>query len=230
MNFVSFSLYGADPKYNVGALENARMVPEKYPGFKAIFFVETATVPRETVRKLRRLGARVHAGNHRWMTNQKLWRLTASMFREADTVLFRDADSRITRREVAAVREWLESSYAAHVMRDFPKHTDPVMGGMWGLKAKRYPENFLGHLWNLYVASVRDWDQPSDQVFLKRAVWPIIRDDVMQHDEFTGRPGTKQFPEPFDPAEGFVGEIFLEDGQGIQEHKDFRGTAPYGPK
>jgi hypothetical protein len=230
MNLVSFSLYGDNPKYLVGAVQNAHDVPKKYPGFEPVFFVDSDTVPRSVIRELRNAGAWVHAGNKRWMPNPKLWRLTATMFSNVGTVLFRDADSRITSREVAAVTEWLKSPFAAHVMRDFPKHTAPIMAGMWGLRSDRFPRDFIGRLWNGYMGLDPDWNAPSDQVFLRKAVWPVIRDNVMEHDEFTGAPGARMFPKPFDPAEGFVGEVILETGQGIPEHKAFRGIAPYGPK
>jgi hypothetical protein len=230
MNYVSYSLFGDDPKYLVGAVQNALDVPQKYPAFKAVFFVDDATVPRRVIGDLINAGAKVRHGNSRWMKNGKLWRLLATMFDDATIVLFRDVDSRITSREVAAVKEWLVSPYSAHVMRDFPKHTAPIMAGMWGIKNYLFSKRFITKLWDTYVATVPDWDQASDQVFLKRAIWPVIKDNAMQHDEFTGASGTRQFPVPFDPVEGFVGEIFLADGNKIPEHSAFRGVAPYGPK
>ena len=32
--------------------------------------------------------------------------------------------------------EWVDSGKLVHVMRDHPYHTEPIMGGMWGCKAK----------------------------------------------------------------------------------------------
>ena len=37
MKLVSFSLWGAAPKYTVGALRNAELCPLVYPGFTARF-------------------------------------------------------------------------------------------------------------------------------------------------------------------------------------------------
>lgn len=229
MNYVSFSLYGADPKYCVGAVKNAAKVPEAYPGFKAVFALED-TVPRLVIRELRARGALCFAGSTRWMKNQKVWRLLAFDLKDAEVVLFRDADSRISKREIAAVNEWSASGVGAHVMRDFPKHTDPLMGGMWGLRKSKFTKLNMGRVWNQYCSDYADWDHPSDQRFLRRAVWPLVKNDILQHDEFTGCEDARQFPVPFDPAEGFVGEIFLADDTGVQEHKNERGVAPYGPK
>ena len=44
---------------------------------------------------------------------------------KVDLMVSRDLDSRLTMREVAAVREWEESGAALHVMRDHPQ----VAGG-----------------------------------------------------------------------------------------------------
>ena len=44
----------------------------------------------------------------------------------------RDLDSRVTSREVAAVREWLLSDRPLHAMRDHPSHKAALMAGAWG--------------------------------------------------------------------------------------------------
>ena len=44
----------------------------------------------------------------------------------------RDADSRVSPREAAAVAEWVRSGVAAHVMRDHPNHQFVMNSGMWG--------------------------------------------------------------------------------------------------
>ena len=46
--------------------------------------------------------------------------------------IVRDADSRITRREHSAVKQWLTSGIPFHAMRDHPSHIFTIMGGMWG--------------------------------------------------------------------------------------------------
>ena len=48
--------------------------------------------------------------------------------------LFRDLDSRPSRREMEAVEEWMLSKHVVHVMRDHPGHDMPILAGMWGVK------------------------------------------------------------------------------------------------
>jgi hypothetical protein len=52
------------------------------------------------------------------------------------TTLFpRDLDSSVSKREEAALREFLSSETAhVHIMRDNPAHTVAMLGGAWGAK------------------------------------------------------------------------------------------------
>jgi len=47
-----------------------------------------------------------------------MWRFIALADPLVDLVVFRDLDSYVLDREVAAVHEWLNSSYPMHMMRD----------------------------------------------------------------------------------------------------------------
>ena len=51
-----------------------------------------------------------------------------------DVLLSRDLDSRVSAREVAAVREWLGSGRAVHSMRDHPTHWVPMLGSAWAAR------------------------------------------------------------------------------------------------
>ena len=44
----------------------------------------------------------------------------------------RDLDSRLSWREREAVREWEDSEFPLHALRDHPKHWMPTLGGLWG--------------------------------------------------------------------------------------------------
>ena len=45
-----------------------------------------------------------------------------------DVFLSRDLDSRVSWREVFAVKEWLSTPATYHIMRDHPKHDIPMLG------------------------------------------------------------------------------------------------------
>lgn len=46
-------------------------------------------------------------------------------------------DSRFSYRELAAVKEWLDSDMAIHSMRDHPGHHHPLLGAGWGAHLDR---------------------------------------------------------------------------------------------
>lgn len=46
-----------------------------------------------------------------------------------DIMMSRDSDTPIIDRETIAVREWLESNYTFHAMRDHPMHCIEMLGG-----------------------------------------------------------------------------------------------------
>jgi hypothetical protein len=64
--------------------------------------------------------------------NKMSWKLLAAAGPKIERFCFRDIDSRISTREYAAVKEWVESGREFHIMRDHPSHCASVMsGGMW---------------------------------------------------------------------------------------------------
>ena len=61
------------------------------------------------------------------------WRILPLFDKKVDVFICRDADSRLSYREKAAVDEWLESNKALHIMRDHPKgHKTIMLAGMCG--------------------------------------------------------------------------------------------------
>jgi hypothetical protein len=224
MNWVSFSLYGDSPKYIEGAIRNATQVRGAYPGFVALFFVDQ-DISDGVVHRLEEEGARVARFRAASSVENMMQRVFAFDAPEAGVVLFRDADSRITAREVAAVSEWSNSPYGVHSMRDFPYQFDPLGGGMWGIKKSSFPNLCLRKLWEGYVVDTPGWAALNDQVFLHRVVWPIVRRDTLFHDGVGGAAETRPFPVGFDPEQGFVGEVYeVREGEDapILEHRRVR--------
>ena len=128
-------------------------------------------------------------------------------------MLSRDLDSRPTRREVAAVEEWLDSSKAVHIMRDHPSHKAAIMAGMWGAALALPGARWR---WNTTMAALladsnsRRGVYGTDQAALERHAWSWAKDDSLQHDSYSCKlfNGTTGFP-----------------SQRIKEHENFVGSA-----
>ena len=200
---ISFCLWGSIPRYTLGAIRNAELAQQLYPGWICRFHVGTS-VPRSIVEGLRAqpntdVREREEPGDYTSM----FWRFLPAHEEDVEILLSRDTDSRLLPRERAAVDEWLESNKSFHIMRDHPWHGTPILGGMWG--ARRAASRIIAPL-------IDRWDKQdqvqTDQEFLRDWIFPQIERDSLVHDEF--RHGVP-FPKPRADGE-FVGAACDEHG------------------
>lgn len=206
---VSYSLWGNNPKYTIGAIKNAELVKEHYEGWEARFYLGN-TVPDNIVKELKNRSANVilmqEPGDWRGM----FWRFEAASDPDVEAMISRDCDSRITKREMTAVNEWLQSNKLFHIMRDHPWHGAPILGGMWGVKAP-----LLRNIKDLISEYEKGNFWQVDQNFLK-IIYPHVAKFAMVHDDFFEK---KPWPMQRAGLE-FVGQVFDENEETIQEHLD----------
>jgi hypothetical protein len=189
MILVSFSLYGDNPKYIIGALKNATDIHALGPEWQSVFYLGSE-ISLETEADLVDLGALVRRQDVDWHKNGMFWRFMAIHHYEYDFVIFRDVDSRISQRELAALRQWFSSKKILHIMRDHPHHNAIILGGMWGVTSKAKNSNII---WGNSFKYGRNHGQ--DQVFLEREVYPALRKSVHLNDSFFSVfPSRTKFP------------------------------------
>jgi hypothetical protein len=191
MKYLSFSLWGDNPIYNVGAIKNAELWKTIYPDWQMVVYYDD-TVPKETIDKLNNQDVLTIDVTEKNLYGM-FWRFFAVDLPNSEYCVFRDTDSRITIREKMAVDEWVNSEKSIHVMRDHPAHGIPygsdrlgILGGMWGIKSKIIP---LADMINKFTKD-KNLSYGSDQTFLK-TVYSIFEDDRTTHDEFYEK---KPFP------------------------------------
>lgn len=215
MKVISFCLWGDSPKYNIGAIRNVELAAEIYPGWICRFHVantpvdyppaikELAGMPNVQIERL---------DNYRANWGLMLARLNPCVFDNVEYMISRDCDSRLTLREKEAVDEWIDSGYLFHTMHDHPHHSVPILGGMFGIKCQNIPAIELpydAHDW--YITHEERWQV--DQDFLTEEVWPLIKDNCMNHDEFYRHLwGGRPFSSPRRGLE-FVGATYDENDQ-----------------
>lgn len=206
---ISFSLWGDNPKYCVGALKNAELASIIYPGWVCRFYVGKST-PLQYINKLtsfKNTEVYIMKEQGNWLS--MFWRFLAIDDTAADIIIIRDTDSRLNYREKSAVDEWLNSDKAYHIMRDHPYHGNVMLGGMWGAR-KPVLINFYNEI-NKYL--LKD-AYNIDQDFLANIVYPSIKNNVIVHDEFFSN---NKFPTKRNGLE-FVGQVFMEDDTTVVEH------------
>jgi hypothetical protein len=138
MRYLSFSLWGDNPIYNVGVIRNAELWKDIYPEWKMIVYYDDS-VPTETIKNLLLLGVETVKMNNEYFGC--FWRFLIASQENCEYAIFRDCDSRISIREKEAVDEWINSGKVLHIMRDHPAHRIPygcnslgILAGMWGIK------------------------------------------------------------------------------------------------
>lgn len=184
---ISFSLWGDNPKYIQGAVENIKLQEQFYPGWLCRFYVHTS-VPAEYKRKLIELGAEIivkeeEIGKKR-EENGMFWRFEVLDDPEVERFIVRDTDSRLSLREANCVRDWINSKEPFHIIRDHYYHSTKIMGGMWGA-TKEFMDTFD------YEKSLSTFQKmqytnafASDQEFLARIVYPLVKDRSCIHDDW----------------------------------------------
>ena len=207
---IYFSLWGDDKKYTIGALRNAELALSIYPGWVCRFYLGKS-VPLDISEELQEFSnSEIINMNEKGDWTGMFWRFLAADHL-SDIVLSRDTDSRLNKREKAAVDEWLNSDKDFHIMRDHPYHATEILGGMWGCRngilhgiADLINDYQKGDFWQV------------DQNFLREKIYPLAKDRSHVHDEYFE---INPFPLPREGQE-YVGESFNEKERHDQKLRD----------
>jgi hypothetical protein len=201
---ISFSLWGDNPKYTIGAIRNAELTPIIFPGWISRFYcgLSVPTNIIETLKSLPYTEVIMMDVDGDW--SGMFWRFYACD--DSDIMLSRDTDSRLSNREKLAVDEWLNSDKDFHIMRDHPYHTTEILGGMWGVRngliknIKTIIDDYVkGNFWQV------------DQNFLREKIYPLVVNHSFIHDSYLNyNSNSKKFPSERINKE-FIGDTFDEN-------------------
>jgi len=175
---VSFSLFGDDPNdvYYHGAIRNAQMYRQRFEDWDLWFYIGRS-VPDDVLTEIYKQNPNAKFDFVDEVEDQTStwWRFRAVKHSDHDFILFRDVDSRPFLRETEAVKEWLESPFPYHCMRDHQYHGRQLLAGLWGIKResfpalRRMPDSISGDYYG------------TDQIELLTWVWPDCRRKIMTH-------------------------------------------------
>ncbi len=210
---IAFSLWGNNPKYTIGAIKNAELIPKIYPGWIGRFYIGKST-PNEILIKLKSYShVEVIEMDEDGDWTGMFWRFYPASEEDVDVMLSRDTDSRLNIREKLAVDEWLSSGKGLHIMRDHPYHTTRILGGMWGMKRGTFSQ--MKYEIERYTKG--NFIQV-DQNFLSQVVYPVCVNNCFVHDEiFMSEFFRKPFPSERKNYE-FVGDVFDENDNRHSEY------------
>ena len=210
--YIAMALWGSNPKYVQGAIENAKLLEVIYPGW-ILRIIAARDVPECAIEELLKIrNVEVAMCNDDPGNLYTLKRFEIADDPLVDIALFRDSDSRFSEREAEAVRFWIKSGKKFHIMRDHPWHNMPIMGGMWGMRKLAYNfeiKPFIGKfLSSLVMANDGVCKYGVDQEFLKDCIYPFAKKDAVIHDDFYFGSSWNSRRQGLE----FVGQVFDEHG------------------
>ncbi len=191
---IAFSLFGDNPRYGETAKLNVMVAQQLLPQWVCRFYVDDS-VPEQVRYGLLALGAQVHevSPQDRQELSGLMWRFLVLEDAGVDRFLIRDADSLISRREVAAIEAWLQSGKCFHLMRDYFSHTELLLAGMWGGCGgifKNVRQQMVQYIAQGQYLGAR----VVDQHFLRLHIWPTVKQSLLSHDPVFGFMDGQDFP------------------------------------
>ena len=214
---ISFTLWGSNPMYTIGAIKNAQLQKEFYPDWICRFYIDSS-VPQEVCKELTDLNCELIVKQKTIDHLASFWRFEPMLDMDVSHFIVRDADARLDYRESNAVEQWVLSGLPIHIIRDHPNHTRYMMGGTWGAIPGMVPtfeQDYFKFLSDVPTSWFVFRDQKYfdyDQCFLEKCLWPHVKDCHMSHDEFF-RPTGKElyFNIPRKNDMHFVGQKYTAE-------------------
>lgn len=186
---ISFSLWGDGFKYLYGAVDNIKIQKELFPDWTCRFYVHTS-VPTHICDKIKEEGCEIILKTENPVVKHMdmpgmFWRFEVLKDKDVESFIVRDTDGRLTQREKNCILDWEKSGKEFHIIRDHHQHNTKIMGGMWGATKEfinRIDYNdLLMQFMNLKYVNV----YATDQEFLARMIYPLVKDTACIHDDWS---------------------------------------------
>jgi hypothetical protein len=216
---ITFSLWGDNATYTIGAIKNAELAKIFYPLFECWFYIHEETVPKNIIDKLSSFkNTKVILKNGNLLEcKPMMWRFEAIDDPNVELMISRDTDTRIYLREKLAVDEWINSDKIFHIMRDHPHHNFKILGGMFGTRKIKEIESWTDLINNFKtnINIIKGYDQD----FLADYIYPKIKDNSIIHASFNNYENhSKNFPIEYNDEYNFIGEYVYYDNTRSYEH------------
>jgi len=193
MKVFSFCLYGTEPNYYTGLLENIEIIKQYYPDFTIVVhkgFCDPSWVIPE--------GVEVNITNRGGAINALLRYLS---LHTAEVGFVRDTDSRVTARDRWCIDQFLKSDKMYHSIRDHYWHSSKIMEGTFGWK-KPLPLMIPTH----------EVEYGFDEQFLTQYVYDLVKPDLLLHTCNRAYVGehAEWIDRPYDDEYDFVGNVIWD--------------------
>ena len=185
---ISYSLWGDHPKYLFGAVENINTQKQLFPDWICRFYCHSA-INSKWLNIIRKEGCEIELRDEEPVIKHMdapgmFWRFEVLNDISVERCIIRDTDGRLTQREVNCVKDWEKSGKEFHIIRDHIQHSTKIMGGMWGATNEFIKRINYYELKNSFDKLSYNNIYASDQEFLARMIYPLIKDIACIHDDW----------------------------------------------
>lgn len=220
MRVISFSLWGDNPKYTIGAIKNSLLRQKFFPDWELRVYHDDS-VPYYVLEELKSNNVRLIGRDNQNHSNA-MWRFIPASEENVEYMISRDCDSRLFERDVVAIEEWIKSGKDFHIIRDHPGgHAWEISAGMWGTK-NGFIKNIDEKISDYIKTSKWINDRAVDQRFLQEVIYPQAITSLFLHDEYFNyeRIGTPIKRDRKLDDFAFIGEPFDENDEQLSNHRD----------
>ncbi len=162
-----------------------------YPDWQCRFYVD-ADVPRTCIAYLRDNGADIRNIEDEYPGIGLFQRFLVMNDPTVGRFLVRDCDARLSAAEADLVRQWIESGYPFHVVRDHVLHNELMIGCLWGGRTDCGID--IVALMRRYFKFGPTAKYGHDQRMLGLMLWPLIRSRCLVHDKHYRLDGVHTVP------------------------------------
>jgi hypothetical protein len=208
--YFSFSLYGHDDHYWRGLLENLHLLNIHMPNAKIIIlysqvpsaFLQSALACKNILLwKIRE--------NTKYRMIQRLLitdHFTSGIF------FIRDADSRISERDIGCIQSFIQSDKQYHTIRDHFYHKSRIMGGTFGFKKLPGMRSLcFTELFNTWLQTrTLTAEYGLDEDFLRDSVFFTVYDSLIIHTNSVAHTSEHTIPIPMSLKDNtdFIGNVY----------------------
>ncbi len=220
----SFTLFGSADKYCKGLLRNIELIQKEFPDFQIWVYIGN-DVPAYILNQLQASpNVKCIFTGEVGLVN-KLYRFFAIDHPEVDVMFVRDVDSRVLKRDISTIHDFLSSDKKFHIVRDHPNHFHKIMACSFAIRKGllAVPLKSIFDKYRLTNEVNTFWN---DQEFLAAVFWPVVLPYAMIHDDLQNfEPYSMKTPfrEHIGDSLHFIGQVYEFDDAGNEypKFKDF---------
>jgi len=215
----SFTLYGSNPKYTFGMIENVKLINEKFSEWHIYIYYNN--VPIHILSQLTSLKNVMLIQTEFYDIRARLERYYAIDNDDVDVMVVRDADSRIHTRDEWCIREFIKSDKSIHIVRDHPHHGWKMLSGLWGIKQGCLPFKIRDSIITYFQTHPITWC--IDMEYLSDTIYPMLAKSSIVHGLFSFSKDETNVTIPFPIVDyDFCGQVidYSSDGSMFKVYKD----------